>query len=100
MVVVVDAETGREVTGVDIPKDVDDLFYDAKRKRLYAACGEGYLAVIRQLDADHYQVAEKVETVKQAKTALFDAATSRLFLAVPRQAGKEGPEIRVYRIKD
>ena len=23
-----------------------------------------------------------------------------VFLAVPRQAGKEGPEVRVYRIKD
>jgi hypothetical protein len=100
MVVVMDMETGKEITGVPIPKDNDDLFYDAKGKRLYASCGEGFIAVIRQLDADHYEVAEKVATAKNAKTSLFDADSSRLFLAVPRQEGKPGPEIRVYRVKD
>jgi DNA-binding beta-propeller fold protein YncE len=98
--VVLDAETGKEVTSVPIPQDVDDLHYDAKRKRLYASCGEGFLAVLKQADADHYEVAEKVPTVKGAKTSLFDAATGRLFLAVPRQAGKPGPEIHVYKVKD
>jgi DNA-binding beta-propeller fold protein YncE len=100
MVVVMDMETGKEITGVPIPKDNDDLFYDAKRKRLYASCGEGFIAVIRQMDADRYEVAEKVATAKNAKTSLFDADSSRLFLAVPRQEGKPGPEIRVYRVKD
>jgi hypothetical protein len=100
MVVVLDSETGKEITGVPIPKDVDDLFYDAKRKRLYASCGEGYVAVIRQLDADRYEVQEKVKTVERAKTSLYDPETSRLYLAVPRQAGQQGPEIRVYQVRD
>jgi DNA-binding beta-propeller fold protein YncE len=99
MLVVVDADSGKEVTGVAIPADVDDLYYDAKRKRLYAACGEGVLAVVRQVDADHYEVAEKIPTVKGAKTAYFDAESGRLFLAVPRQAGKDGPDIRVYKLR-
>jgi DNA-binding beta-propeller fold protein YncE len=98
--VVMNAETGQEVTSVDIPQDIDDLQYDAKRKRLFASCGEGFLAVIRQTDADHYDLVEKVPTVKGAKTSLFDPATSRIFLAVPRQMGKPGPEIHVYKIKD
>jgi DNA-binding beta-propeller fold protein YncE len=100
MVVVMDMATGKEITGVPIPKDDDDLFFDAKRKRLYASCGEGFIAVIRQLDADHYEATEKIATAKNAKTSLFDADSSRLFLAVPRQDGKPGPEIRVYRVKD
>ncbi|HEX4592362.1 MAG TPA: hypothetical protein VH120_20700, partial [Gemmataceae bacterium] len=100
MVVVMDMESGKEVTGVPIPDGVDDLFYDAKRKRLFASCGDGFVAVIRQLDADHYGTAEKLETVKGAKTAYLDSDSGRLFLAVPRQAGKPGPEIRVYRIRD
>ncbi len=100
MLVVLDAESGKEITGVDIPKDIDDLHFDAKRKRLYASCGEGFVAVIKQADADHYEVVDKVATVAQAKTSLFDPETSRFFLAVPRQAGKEGPEIRVYKVRD
>jgi DNA-binding beta-propeller fold protein YncE len=99
MVVVMDTETGKEIAGVPVPDGIDDLFYDARRKRLYASCGDGFLAVIRQLDADHYEVAEKVATAKQAKTSLFDAETGRIYLAVPRQPGKDGPEIRVYQVR-
>ena len=79
--------------------DTDDVFYDAKRKRIYASCGEGYLAVIRQVDADHYELLEKVPTIKDARTCYFEAETGRLFLAAPRQAGKEGPEIWVYQAR-
>jgi hypothetical protein len=75
------------------------VFYDAKRKRLYASCGEGTLAVLREGDANRFEVQEKMPTVKLARTCLFDAESSRLFLAVPRQAGKDGPEIWVYRAR-
>ena len=95
-VVVLDSESGNEVAGVPIPGDTDDLFYDAKRQRLYASCGEGFLAVLRQADADHYELLEKVPTVKGARTCLFDPEAGRLYLVVPRQAGKEGPEVWVY----
>ena len=100
MVVVLDSETGKEIAGVPIPKDVDDLVYDAKRKKLYATCGEGFLTVIRQDSPDKYEVAEKIPTVKQAKTSYFDAASGRLFLAVPRQPDQPGPEIRIYKVRD
>jgi DNA-binding beta-propeller fold protein YncE len=100
VVVAMDSESGKEVADVPIPDGVDDLFYDSKRKKLYASCGDGFVAVIRQLDADHYEAADKVATAKQAKTSFLDADTGRLFVAVPRQEGKPGPEIRVYRVKD
>jgi hypothetical protein len=99
MVVVLDTETGQEVTTVPIPGGIDDLFYDVGRKRLYASCGEGALAAIEQQDADHYKVSEKVPTVKGAKTCLYVPETARLYLAVPRQEGKDGPEVWVYQAK-
>jgi hypothetical protein len=52
--------------------------------------------VIRQKSADSYELLDKIETVKDARTSFFDAETGRLYLAVPRQKGKQGPEIRVY----
>jgi hypothetical protein len=100
MVVVLDEETGREITAVPIPDGVDDLFYDAKRKRLYASCADGFIAVLRQVDADRYEAAGKIETPKNSKTCYLDQDSGRLFLAVPRQSGKPGPEIRVYRVRD
>jgi len=95
-VVVLDSESGNEVAAVPIPGDTDDVFYDAKRQRLYASCGEGFLAVLRQVDADRYELQEKLPTVKGARTCLFDPEAGRLYLLVPRQAGKEGPEVWVY----
>jgi hypothetical protein len=99
MVVVLDTESGKEVGTVAIPADNDDLFLDAKRKRLYASCGEGFLAVMEQQDADNYKVLEKVATAKGAKTSLYVADTGRLYLAVPQQEGKDGPEVWVYQAK-
>jgi DNA-binding beta-propeller fold protein YncE len=96
-VVVIDSETGKEVTSIAIPEDIDDLFYDAKNRRLYASCGAGALAVIRQRDADHYEALETIPTAKLARTCSFDPAGERLYLIVPRQQGEEEPTIRVYR---
>jgi DNA-binding beta-propeller fold protein YncE len=96
-IVVVDSETGTEVTSIAIPEDIDDLFYDAKNKRLYASCGAGSLAVVRQRDPDHYESLETIRTAKMARTCFFDSVGERLYLIVPRQEGEEGPMIRVYR---
>ena len=95
-IVVLDLDSGKQLTSVAIPEGIDDMFFDAKARRIYASCGSGYVAVVRQIDADHYELAAKVETIKGAKTSYYDAATARLYLAVPRQEGKEGPEIWVY----
>jgi DNA-binding beta-propeller fold protein YncE len=95
-VVVMDTESGAELASVAIPGDVDDVFYDGKGKRLYAACGEGVLVVLREAGINRFEVQEKIPTVRLARTCLFDAASGRLFLGVPRQTGKGGPEIRVY----
>jgi DNA-binding beta-propeller fold protein YncE len=99
MIVIMDTETGREIGGVSIPTGIDDLHLDAKRQRLYASCGEGFLVVLKQTDADKIEVIEKIPTAKDAKTCLYVPETQRLYLAVPRQEGKEGPEIRVYQAK-
>jgi hypothetical protein len=71
-IVIVDSESGKEIAGVAIPEDIDDLFYDAKNKRLYASCGAGALAVVRQRDADHYETLETIPTAKLARTCFFD----------------------------
>jgi DNA-binding beta-propeller fold protein YncE len=100
VVLVMDSETGKPTTTIAIPADIDDHFYDAKRKRLYASCGEGFLTVIKQGDADNYEIEEKIPTAKLARTCFFDPESGRLYLGIPRQKGKEGPEIRIYQAID
>jgi DNA-binding beta-propeller fold protein YncE len=96
VVLVMDSESGKAITTVAISEDIDDLFYDAKHKRLYASCGEGYLTVLRQRDADTYDILEKIPTTKLARTCLFDPVSARLYLGLPRRDGQEGPQIQVY----
>jgi hypothetical protein len=52
--------------------------------------------VVRQVDADHYELLEKIATAKLARTCFFDPSTDRLYLVVPRQQSQRDPEVRVY----
>ena len=96
MVVAFDTKTGKEVGSVAIPAGVDDVHYDADRKRLYASCGAGSIAVVEKTAAG-YAVTAKVETVKDARTCAY--AAGKLYLGVPLQEGQNGPTIRVYEVK-
>ena len=93
--VIFDTQSGMRKADLPIGGDADDLFYDAKRKRLYVICGEGVIDVVDQKDADHYERVAELRTVHGARTGLFVASRDTLFVAVPAHAG--GPaEIRAY----
>jgi len=99
-VVVMDSDSGKIVTSVPIPGDVDDLSFDARRKQIYASCGDGAIAVVRQIDADRYESLGTVPTVKGARTSVFNPEDGQLYLAVPRRADRpeqENPEVWIYR---
>jgi DNA-binding beta-propeller fold protein YncE len=100
--VVMDSDTGKIVASVPIPGDVDDLSFDAQRRRIYASCGDGAIAVIRQVDADRYEPLATIPTVKGARTSIFNAADAKLYLAVPRRAERPeqaNPEVWVYQAR-
>lgn len=93
--VVFDTSTGKPVADLALSGDTDDLFYDAKRKRLYVSCGEGFVDVVEQRDADTYPLRERVPTRAGARTSFFSAELGEFYLAVP-QRGKQEAEIRVF----
>lgn len=94
--VVFDTSKSKPVTDLAISGDIDDLFYDAVRKRLYLSCGEGFLDVVAQRDADRYERIERIATARGARTCFYSAELDRLWLAVP-QLGSRPAEIRTYR---
>lgn len=93
--VVFDTSPGKPVADLALSGDTDDLFYDAKRKRLYVSCGEGFVDVIEQRDADTYQLRERIATRSGARTSFFSAELDALYLAVSQRAKQEA-EIRVF----
>lgn len=94
--VVFDTTTAKPMADIAISEDTDDLFYDASRRRLYLSCGEGFLDVVAQRDADHYERIGRVATAPGARTCFYSPQLDRLWLAVP-QRGKQAAEIRTYR---
>jgi DNA-binding beta-propeller fold protein YncE len=94
-VLVFDTTSGKEVGSFDIVGDTDDLFYDASRTRLYVSGGEGYLDVFQDQGDHRFSRIAHVATAAGARTSLFVADQSRLYLAVPRR-GAQKAEIRVY----
>ncbi len=95
---VLNTDSGDVVTTVDISGDPDDVFYDAKRRRLYAICGAGYVEIIGQADPNTYKPAAKVPTANGARTGLFVQERDDLFIAVPHR-GTQAAEIRQYRVQ-
>ena len=95
--VVLDTESGKQVTTLGTSSDADDVFLDQQNQRLYISAGEGYLDVIRQTDADHYQALSRIATAPGARTSLFVPELGRLFLAVPHR-GAQQAAVRVYEV--
>lgn len=98
-IAVMDTDSGRELAVAAIAADTDDVFYDAKRQRIYASCGEGFVSVLQEKMPNHFETVDRVPTVRLARTSLFDPDASRLYLAVPRQSGQPGPQIWVYQAR-
>ena len=78
---------GRMRTSVDVCGDIDDVFVDAKRQRIYASCGEGFVDVIDKASTPWRRVAH-VRTVAGARTSLFVPEVDRLFVAVRANGGE------------
>jgi hypothetical protein len=64
------------------------LFYDDANKRVYISCGEGFVDVIEQLDADRYRMQKRIRTVAGARTSTFSAVLNAFYLGVPQHGGE------------
>jgi len=96
-IVVLDTQTGKEITVLPITKGVDDLVFDAAKKRLYASC-DGDASVYQQNDPDNYKLLAKVLTGPLGRTALLVPQLNRYFLAVP-QNGTNNAKVLVFEVQ-
>jgi YVTN family beta-propeller protein len=86
---------GKPVSSVETCGDVDDLFVDPKRSRIYVSCGDGFVDVFEAKESGNQRIAH-VPTVSGARTSLFVPDIDRLFVAV-RAKGAEPAAIWVFR---
>lgn len=88
-------DNGAPIAEVDACGDADDLFLDAKRKRLYVSCGSGFVDVFDAGTIPPRRLAHII-SADGARTALFVPELDRLYVAVRARAG-QGAAIWVYR---
>jgi DNA-binding beta-propeller fold protein YncE len=94
----IDTKNGKQTASVEIVGDTDDLFYDSTRKRVYVIGGEGFVDVIAQREADHYDRIARYSTAPGARTGLFVPTWNKLFVAVPHRA-EQRAQILVFETK-
>jgi len=84
-------DTGKVVAAVPCVDVNDDMWFDARRKRIYIT-GDGATSVFEQRDADHYERLVDVPTGFRAKTSLYVPELNRLYIAV---SGGDKPDAQV-----
>jgi len=97
--IVLDTESGKQVSQAEGVSGIDDLWYDAAHKRVYASGGRGFevgfVYVYQQRDADHYELIGKVATAPGAGTSFWSPELNRLYVAAPSN-DKEEAAILVF----
>jgi hypothetical protein len=101
--VVLDTTTGRIVATLPSVQGMDDLYFDAARKRVYMPGGEGFVDVFQMDDPDHYRLLAKIPTALGARTAGYFGrgikGFERFYLAVPARGGQSA-EVRIYTVQN
>jgi hypothetical protein len=92
---VFDTQSGKLVAHTPAVGDADDIWYDARNKRIYISGGEGFVSVIGQRDPDRYIPIERIPTAAGARTSFFSPELRRLYVAVPRRGARQA-ELLVF----
>jgi hypothetical protein len=92
-VIVLEAKTGKEVAGIEIPAGIDDLHFDRRRNRLYASCSDNALVVIEKV-GEKCEIISKISTPRDSRTCVFSGG--KVYLGVPRQESTEAAQVRVF----
>lgn len=95
---VINTETGKTITILDIDGDADDIFYNEPAKEIYVSCGSGYVDVFNQTDPNHYTSGGKLTTQPGARTSLFLPNQHRLIVAAPSRLIRPA-ELEIYKTK-
>lgn len=96
-IVVFNTETAKKVDEIEIPGDIDDLFYDSQRHRIYASCGEGAIVILQRTGNERFTKISEIPAVSGARTSLWVPEFNRFYLAVPKRGDSEAA-VWVYSI--
>jgi DNA-binding beta-propeller fold protein YncE len=80
LLAVINARNGKVIATLPIDDGCDAVGFDKKLKTVFSSNGEGTLTVIKETNADKFNVVENVKTKKGARTMAVDQLTHKLYL--------------------
>jgi DNA-binding beta-propeller fold protein YncE len=97
--VVMDSKSGKEIAHLATAENMDGVYFDAERKRVYVSGGRdsaaGSVHVYQQKDADHYETIGTIPTREGAGTSFWSPDLNRYYVAAAKN-DKEEAAILVY----
>ena len=78
--VIVDAQSGRQVAIMSIGSAPDGAEYDPVFSMVFSANGDGTLTLVHENDAEHFTVVANVPTQDKARTLALDPISHRIYL--------------------
>jgi len=82
---VIDSDSGKVVTTLRIVLGVDDMWFDARRKRILASGHAGFVSVIQQNGLNDYEIVANIPTGVGGGTSLYlkTRTSEGLYVALP-----------------
>lgn len=94
-----DTGSGKEVARLASTGSCDDVYFDARRKRVYVLGAEGFISVFQQNTPDQYELLANVPSQIGARTGYLFVQRDRLYVGVPAR-GNEPAQIWTYEVQD
>ena len=88
LMIVTDADTGKQIATVPVGVEPDAVIYDVERKLLFSSNCDGTLTIVKQESPDKYTVMQNLITEKEARTMALDPVSHKIFL--PSEQVKPG----------
>jgi hypothetical protein len=83
------------MVGSEVCGDSDDAFFDARRRRVYIICGEGFVDSLDARDEPFSRIG-RLKTSSGSRTGLFVPELDRLLVAI-RARGVEPAAVWILR---
>jgi YVTN family beta-propeller protein len=91
LMIVVNAANGKIIKTLPIGAGCDGVAFDAKKKLIFSANGEGTITVVKEINANTFSVLETVKTQKGARTIALNKTKRQLYLPTADFGAKPEP---------
>jgi DNA-binding beta-propeller fold protein YncE len=86
--VILDAKTGKEISTYNMVSDIDDLYFDNEKKRIYISGGGGFINIFQQDNSLFFKQVANIPTRSGARTSLFIPELKIFAVAEPAESNK------------